>query len=128
MDSRPYFEDGGRTFLRNTSTHLVNYTVSSISTLKMKAASSSKMLASIFRTTRCCNPEDRPSSHHCLTIYVSLMFLLRIRYFLARAKCSLDFKGFWRWCTTFKTTGFLDFVHGPPGLGGITGPPCSWGI
>jgi hypothetical protein len=25
----------------------------------------------------------------------------------------LDFKGFWRWYMTFRTIGFLDFVHRP---------------
>jgi hypothetical protein len=27
--------------------------------------------------------------------------------------CQVDFKGFWRWYMTFRTTGFLDFVHRP---------------
>jgi hypothetical protein len=25
----------------------------------------------------------------------------------------VESKGFWRWCTTFRITGFLDFVHRP---------------
>jgi hypothetical protein len=32
---------------------------------------------------------------------------------LQHTKRFLDFKGFWRWYMTFRTIGFLDFVHRP---------------